>query len=53
MLELKLDPLYQFIGSFTTAKRLRQYRNKPGLLEETLASRFSAVKNISTKVSLT
>jgi len=42
MLELKLDPLYQFIGSFTTAKRLRQYRNKPGLLEETLASRFSA-----------
>ena len=46
MIELKLDPLYQFIGSFTTAKRLRQYRNKPGLLEETLASRFSAVTKI-------
>jgi len=53
MLELKLDPLYQFIGSFTTAKRLRQYRNKPGLLEETLASKFSAVtKNFLLKFFL-
>jgi len=49
MLKLKIDPLYQFVGSVTIGKNLRELSRKlgqstkPGLMEAKLASRFSAV----------
>lgn len=48
MLLLKLDPLYQFVGSLTAGRKLisRQAKMKPGLLERKLTAHFSSVNHI-------
>ena len=48
MLQLKIDPLYQFVGSLTAGRKLisRQAKMKPGLLERKLTAHFSSVSEV-------